>query len=111
MVALQRALLCCNGSDSAEMVEAARRQWRQSRGSSFAAMVVAALGCLRSCCKGSGRTEMGLCGALKAVVVLQRELICCNDGDCAEMGEEVMQRQWQRCSGSECAVAELALLT
>jgi hypothetical protein len=60
MVALQRALLCCNGSDSAEMVEAARRRWRQSRGSSFAAMVVAVLGWLRSRCKGSGHSEMAM---------------------------------------------------
>ncbi len=57
---MQRALLCCNGSDSAEMVEAAQRQWRQSRGSSFAAMVVAALGWLRSHCEGSGCAEMAM---------------------------------------------------
>ncbi len=57
---MQRALLCCNGSDSTEMVEAVRRQWWQSRGSSFAAMVVAAFGWLRSHCEGSSRTEMAM---------------------------------------------------
>ncbi len=58
---LRRALLCCTGIGSNEVVEAEQRQWRQFRVSGgFAAMVVAVLGWLRWRYGRSGSVEMAV---------------------------------------------------